>query len=133
MKATKVIIKLATEQFERDLKKYSWMKPEDKDLWIRGNVKELNNIKEAILTGRYYTRVVKVSASGMSRTIEIGYIKNNKLQKVSDDVLQLAGCDKNGRISGCGMDMLFAAQYNLFVKLCPNLRYQDRMTRYNDM
>jgi len=48
-------------------------------------------------------------------------------------IYKLAGCDKNRRISGCGMDMLFAAQYNLFRALCPGKRYQDSMARYNSL
>jgi len=94
---------------------------------------ELQNIKNALLAGRYYTCVERVSASGMSRVIKIAYIKNNKLHGVSSDIYKLAGCNKNGSISGCGMDMLFAAQYDLFRTLCPRHRYQDKMPSYNSL
>ena len=92
---------------------------------------QLLNLKNALLKGNYYTCVVKASASGMSRIIKIGYIKNNTFHEVRHNgILDLAGCDKNGRIGGCGMDMLFAAQYNLFTALCPKHRYQDSMRSY---
>lgn len=86
----------------------------------------------ALLSGNYWTRVDSVSKSGMSRVIEIAYIRKNQLQKAYHPLLlELAGCDKNGRISGCGMDMLFAAQYDLFRSLCPGHRYQTAMKQYN--
>jgi len=104
--------------------------------WLsdEGLAESLQAIKTALLKGKYYTRVESVAPSGMSRIISIATISNNNLYHVTNnDILKLAGCDKNGRISGCGMDMLFAAQHNLFSELCPNHRYQDSMTRYNDL
>jgi len=95
---------------------------------------ELINIKNALLKGNYYTQVLTVSKSGMSRTILIGYIKNNKWYRVwNTDIKKLAGVNRKDRINGCGMDMLFAAQYNLFQSLCPNYKYQDTMKRYNTL
>ena len=77
------------------------------------------------------------SKSGMSRTIKLAYIYNNKLKTINDPLLlELAGVDKNGRIGGCGMDMLFHAQYNLFINLHrthKEAHYQKRMARYNDL
>ncbi len=93
----------------------------------------LSDVKDSLLNDRYYTGVDSVSASGMSRTISIKFIKNNRLYSVPDYVYKMAGCDKNQRISGCGMDMLFAAQYNLFQTLCPNHRYQSKMSRYGQL
>jgi len=95
---------------------------------------ELNDLKNALLKGNYYTNVESVSRSGMSRVIAIGWIKNNRFVSASDFVYKLAGCDVNGRIGGCGMDMLFAAQYNLFQYVCDQKRtpYQSHMKRYND-
>jgi hypothetical protein len=95
--------------------------------------RQLLNVKSALLNGRYYTGVESVSSSGMSRVIKIRYIKNNKLCGVDSFIYSLACCDKDQRISGCGMDMLFAAQYNLFRELCPRFKYQDRMKRYNSL
>lgn len=129
----KHLIKLAEEQFKADLKRYDWMKESDKDRWVESNLQELKAVRKALLNGRYYTGVESVSSSGMSRVIKIAYIDNNKLHHVTDEIYKLAGCDKNHRISGCGMDMLFHAQYNLFRTLCPNLRYQDKMKRYNSL
>ena len=133
MKITKTILALATAQAHIDIKTSNhW---EDKDLakltdW---NAEHLNDIKKALLTERYYTRVEAVSKSGMSRTIAIAFIENNRLRHAQDWVYKLAGCDSNRRISGCGMDMLFAAQYNLFAKLCRKMPYQTKMKRYNSL
>jgi len=128
---TKAIMKLAEQQFDFDLKQHYYINESDRKEFVRDNARNLNHLKTALLNGDYYTRVDKVSASGMSRTISIGFIRKNKLRKVDDFIMKLAGCDKNGRIGGCGMDMLFAAQYNLFLKLCPNHRYQSAMKSYN--
>ena len=98
---------------------------------------QLTHIKNALTGGRYYTRVETVSKSGMSRTIAIAYTYRNRLIHICDKlILELAGVDKNGRIGGCGMDMLFAAQYNLFISLHGNrnrAHYQKRMARYNSL
>ena len=97
--------------------------------------RELTDLKNALLKGRYYTGVDSVARSGMSRVISIGWIKDNHFKRAPHFVYKLAGCDVNRRISGCGMDMLFAAQYNLFTQLCDSKRlpYQKHMERYNDI
>lgn len=88
-------------------------------------------VRNAILKGRFYIGVRSVAKSGMSRTLAMAFVdKYGVLQEVWPAVYHLAGCDKNNRIKGCGMDMLFAAQYNLFQTLCPNMKYQDKMPRY---
>ena len=124
---------IATDIVKTDLKKYDWMKKENFAEYVKYELTELLAVREALLTGTYYTCVDSVAKSGMSRTIRIKYIKDNVLHNVTDAVYRLAGCDKNRRISGCGMDMLFHAQYNLFVQLCPDLRYQSDMQRYNSL
>lgn len=98
-------------------------------------IKVKKELRQALLKGRYYTRVVKVAESGMSRKIEIGYIKNNVLYKMyRPEILEMAGISKTGRIDECGMDMLFEAQYNLFLSLFgKKKRYQTDMKRYNEM
>lgn len=104
--------------------------------WLsdHGLAETLLYIREALLDKRFYARVDKVSQSGLSRIIKMAYISNNHLYHVSNtDILKLAGCNKQGRINGCGMDMLFAAQYNIFVALCPELRYQDFMPNYGSL
>lgn len=93
----------------------------------------LLEVRKALLKGRYYTGVESVSKSGMSRVIAIRWIKDNELYYAPDFIYKLAGCDRNNRIGGCGMDMLFAAQYNLFQSLCPRHRYQDSMQRYRSL
>ena len=129
----KNINKLAEQQFKDDLKKYDWMKEGDSEQWIKSNKNHLIDVRQALLKGRFYMGVESVSASGMSRVIKIAYIKNNELCGVSDDVYKLAGCDKNQRIRGCGMDMLFSAQYNLFQTLCADKRYQSDMPQYKSL
>ena len=124
---------LAEQMTNNDFKQYSWMEEENRQAYFDNNLKELKAIRKALLSGRYYTCVEKVSSSGMSRTIKIAYIADNKLHGVGDDIYKLAGCDKNHRISGCGMDMLFAAQYKLFKALCPDRRYQSDMKQYNSL
>ena len=132
MKAPKYIKAIAQAHTEQDAKEYSFI-AENMDSWIESNIRELLNVKEAILKGRIYLGVESVSRSGMSRTIKIRYIKDNKLHNVTDMIYSLAGCNSKRRIDGCGMDMLFQAQYNLFQALCPNHDYRDDMPRYNEL
>lgn len=133
MNTTKHIIKLAEKLANESIKNESWYKQEDFEWLKETNIKHLNELKEALLKGRYYTSVDSVSSSGMSRTIKIKYIKNNQLNGVTEEIYSLAGCNKNRSIKGCGMDMLFHAQYNLFQALCPNLDYSKKMKRYNNL
>jgi len=98
---------------------------------------ELTRIKNALLNGRFYCGVVSVSRSGMSRKIKIGYIYKGKLNLIHNpQILKLAGINKNGNISGCGMDMLFHSQYTLFHNLHTSYKkahYQRRMKRYREL
>ena len=97
----------------------------------------LTQIKNALLNGRFYAGVVSVSRSGMSREIKLAYLYKNKLIKITDpEILKLAGVNSKGRISGCGMDMLFHAQYTLFHNLHDSYKrahYQRRMKRYREL
>lgn len=94
----------------------------------------LMDLRTALLKDRYYTSVLKVSKSGMSRTIAIAYIKNNELYRLGNKhILALACVNKNGRIEGTGMDMLFHAQYTLFRYVCPNHDHTKSMTRYRSL
>ena len=98
---------------------------------------ELLRIKNSLLKGNFYAGVQSVSKSGMSRIVKLGYTYKNKFRSITDPkILSLACCDKNGRISGCGMDMLFHAQYSLFHSLHSNYKranYQKRMKPYNQI
>jgi len=99
-------------------------------------LKELTKIKNALLKGRFYAGVVSVSRSGMSRKIKLAYIYKNKLITIRDPkLLKLAGVSPKGNISGCGMDMLFHAQYTLFHNLHTNYKkanYQNRLKPYKN-
>ena len=91
----------------------------------------LMEVRTAILKGRFYIGVRSVSKSGMSRTLALAYVdKSGVIQECHPAVYILAGCDKNNRIRGGNMNMLFAAQYNLFQELCPKMKYQDKMPHY---
>ena len=122
---------------KKDIKKSNFWTDKDIDRLTEWNAETLTKIKNALLNGRFYAGVKNVSSSGMSRIITLAYIYKNKLHTIRDEqILSLAGCDKNGRISGCGMDMLFHAQYTLFHNLHKTYKqahYQKRMKRYNNL
>lgn len=135
MKFSKHILKLAEQQFNFELNEYRYLTEEHRKEQIELNALELTRIKNALLKGNFYCRVERVSSSGMSRKISLAYTYKNKIRSISDTfLLKLAGCDKNGRIGGCGMDMLFHAQYTLFQNLHRSYKeahYQKRLARYN--
>lgn len=123
---------IAEANFKRDSKIYSFINETTKQDNVDSDVLHMVKVLEALCAGNMYLGVQSVAKSGMSRVIKIAYIKDNKLHGVNDYIYRLAGCDKNHRISGCGMDMLFAAQYNLF-KALTDKRYQDYMKPYNSL
>lgn len=137
MRTTKHIQKLAEVIAKKDIENSNYWTDENLEQLKGWNIETLQSIKNALIKGTFYAGVKSVSKSGMSRKIELAYIKNNKLIKISDpEVLKLAGVSKDGRISGCGMDMLFHAQYSLFHNLHSNYKkahYQKRMARYNTL
>ena len=104
---------------------------------VESFAEDLEHIKRALLNGTFYVKVDSVASSGMSRVLILGYIRNNKFIRIWHPlILNLAGCNKDGRIGGCGMDMCFHAQYTLFHNLHTNYkqaRYQKRMARYNSI
>jgi len=121
---------------KKDIHIYNLAKSMSETDYIGYYYSELLRIKNALLKGNFYAGVQSVSKSGTSRIIKLGYTYKNKLISIRDPkILALACCDKNGKISGCGMDMLFHAQYTLFHNLHANYkraRYQTRMKNYND-
>ena len=137
MKITKHIKKLAFAMAKKDIKKSNFWTDKDINKLTEWNAETLTKIKNALLNGRFYAGVKNVSSSGMSRIITLAYIYKNKLHTIRDEqILSLAGCSKDGRISGCGMDMLFHAQYTLFHNLHKTYKqahYQKRMKRYNNL
>jgi hypothetical protein len=96
---------------------------------------QFKQILKAMMTGRFYAGVESVRKSGTERKIKLAYTMRNKLFWIRNPlILKLAGVDKNGWISGCGMDMLYHAQYNLFHALHKSYKqakYQTRMKTYN--
>ena len=137
MKTTKHILNLAKGLANEDIKTSNYWTETDKPQLTKWKVEELQRIKNALLKGKFYAGVESVSKSGMSRTIKLAYIYKNKLHKISDkEILSLAGVSAKGRISGCGMDMLFHAQYTLFQNLHTSYKtahYQKRMPQYNNL
>ena len=137
MKTTKHIKKIAFARAKKDIKKSNFWTDKDINKLTEWNAETLTKIKNALLNGRFYAGVKNVSSSGMSRIITLAYIYKNKLHTIRDEqILSLAGCSKDGRISGCGMDMLFHAQYTLFHNLHKTYKqahYQKRMKRYNNL
>jgi len=137
MKTTKHIKNLAQGLANEDIKNSNYWTEQDKPQLTKWRIEELTRIKNALINGRFYAGVESVSQSGMSRIIKLAYIYKNKLHKITDsETLSLAGVSKNGRISGCGMDMLFQAQYTLFQNLHRTYKqahYQKRMPNYNNL
>ena len=154
MKTTKHIKKQAKELAKTDLKKHlAWYwtycnhahanentaeaKKEFMETRTNFYSNELTRIKKALLNGRFYVGVVSVSRSGMSRKIKLAYVYRNELRKIKDpQILKLAGVNSKGNISGCGMDMLFHAQYTLFHNLHTSYKkahYQRRMPQYKEL
>ena len=137
MKTTKHIINLANGLVSEELKKSNYWTEKDRPQLTKWKSEELTRIKNALLKGTFYAGVESVSKSGMSRTIKLAYIYKNKLHKIGDkEILSLAGVSASGRIGGCGMDMLFHAQYTLFQNLHKSYKqahYQKRMPQYNSL
>ncbi len=136
MKTTKRIKDLSLAMAKEDIKKANFWNEKDLDKLTKWNAETLTKIKNALLNGRFYASVQSVSRSGMSRKIKLGYIYKNRLHIIRDKfILSLAGCNAKGSISGCGMDMLFHAQYPLFQNLHNNYEeanYSKRMKQYNN-
>lgn len=72
-----------------------------------------------------FTRIVHVAKSGMYRTVDLYVIEDNQPIRISYLVSKATGLrydEKHEAIgmSGCGMDMAFAAVYDLGATLYPN-------------
>ena len=89
-------------------------------------------VRRALKKNKILATVHTVAKSGMSRTISLYIIHHGTVKcldfaygKVYGDTVTR---DQYGdwvvRINGCGMDMLFEANYRLFRALCPRSRYQ---------
>jgi len=81
----------------------------------REQLKKLLNVGDTV-----YTITRSVSASGMSRTMSLYIVKDNRLMNITyyaAHALEWRLCDVNGsrvmRVGGCGMDMGFHAVYTL--------------------
>lgn len=86
-------------------------------------------VRRALKKNAIYATVHKVSKSGMSRTISLYIVHKNKIVCLNWAFGDIFGDsitkDREVRINGCGMDMLFEANYRLFKHCCPKTPYQD--------
>lgn len=73
--------------------------------------KNILEFRRALINRRMYIDVDTVSKSGMSRTLRLRYVENNRIYFVSESYYCLFGMNAKGRIDGCGMDMRFHAAY----------------------
>lgn len=82
--------------------------------------KTKNRIIKAIMDGKVYARIEKVSQSGMSRTMAFYLPNKNGIETITDEIAELGGyrTNKDGYLSvtGCGMDMIFSVLYNAVGK-----------------
>jgi hypothetical protein len=85
-------------------------------------------VKKALKANKIYATVHTVSKSGMSRTISLYMVNKGEIVcldwafgKIFGDSITK---DHEVRINGCGMDMLFEANYRLFLACCPGAEYQ---------
>ena len=89
-------------------------------------------IQRALKANKIYARVETVARSGMSRTIRLSIVHKGEIVNLNNTVFAFIYSDsvKRGwgarvvRIGGCGMDMLFEANYRLFKALLPKTAYQ---------
>lgn len=71
---------------------------------------------------RIYTAVTHVAKSGLSRSIKVFVMVDNKPDNITNLVSKICGYrldEKNGgvKVSGCGMDMGFSVVYDLSYQL----------------
>jgi hypothetical protein len=87
----------------------------------KGEVEYAKTYLKKLFAGRnktLYTNVVRVSSSGMSRTIQVFFITKNQPVNISAYVAKILGVsiDRDHlalKMSGAGMDMGFATVYEL--------------------
>ncbi|MGD9156942.1 MAG: hypothetical protein PVG39_00920 [Desulfobacteraceae bacterium] len=94
-------------------------------------------VKRALKKNEIYARVNRVSRSGMYRTISLYIVHKGRIKclnyafgKIFGDRFSFKTYEVG--ISGCGMDMLFEANYRLFRALCPKSHYQS-YCRYREL
>lgn len=86
-------------------------------------------VKRALKKNAIYAKVDRVAKSGMSRHISLYIVHKNRIVCLNWAFGEIFGDSLNDnrevRINGCGMDMLFEANYRLFKFCCPKTPYQD--------
>ena len=91
-------------------------------------------VKRALKSNKIWATVHTVSKSGMSRTISLYMVHKGEIVCLDWSFGKIYGDsitkDREVRISGCGMDMLFEANYRLFNACCPGAKYRA-YCRYN--
>ena len=86
-------------------------------------------VKTALKRNAVYAKVDSVSRSGMSRKISLYIVYRNEIYCLNWGFGSIFGDRVDIKthdviIGGCGMDMLFEANYRLFKALCPRTKYQ---------
>ena len=88
----------------------------------------LPSVKRALKHNDVWASVDHVARNGMSREISLYIIRKNKIYCLNYAFGKIFGdrMREGNRvfISGCGMDMLFEANYRLFMALFPQTAYQ---------
>ena len=85
-------------------------------------------VRRALRANKIWATVHTVSKSGMRRTISLYMVNKGEIicldwafGKIFGDSITK---NQEVRINGCGMDMLFEANYRLFLACCPGVAYQ---------
>lgn len=93
-------------------------------------VRLLSAVKRALKNNAIYIKLDSVAISGMSRNISMYIVYKNEIYCLNWAFGLIFGDRLNERnhevvMLGCGMDMLFEANYRLFRALCPQMSYQS--------
>ena len=95
----------------------------------------LEHLRSVLKPGdEIYTQCQHVSASGMTRWLDVFYMRDNRPHRITWPVCAAADfifCDRRGqlKIEGCGMDMGFQAVYCLGLSLWPDGTPEPHSTR----
>ena len=98
-------------------------------------IRVLPSVKRALKNNAIWATVNHVSKSGMYRKISLYIIRKNRIYCLNYAFGKIFGDKYFNKtrevgISGCGMDMLFEANYRLFKAVFPKTPYQ-KYCRYN--
>ena len=102
----------------------SWVEEKNIEEYKERHIKDLRAIRQTIMKGKVWARILSVSSSGMSRKIMFIRIKHNSIENITPEIAWLTGnsligdykdgkyTDNGLNVGGCGMDMVFHTLYN---------------------